>query len=213
MSEELNKTEQLSNTSDLNFLSNNVKGLQSSKKRLKLFQYFKNKISPKGILSLQETHSSKVTEKIWSDEFNGNLFFSHGKTNSCGVLLGFYDNINYFVKNKLSDSSGRILALDVTINGTEYLLINLYNGNTELEQLNILESLSNILKDFQDLSEKDIIFARDFNLFFNQKLGSADGNPILKKLAVSKLIEIKESLNLCYIWRIRNPKSKASTFR
>ena len=110
MPEELNKTEQLSNTSDFNFLSNNVKGLQSSKKRLKLFQYFKNKISPKCILFLQETHSSKVTEEIWSDEFNGTLFFSHGKTNSCCVLAGFYNNINYFVTKKLNDNSGRILA-------------------------------------------------------------------------------------------------------
>ena len=156
MPEELNKTQQLSNTSDFNVLSNKVKGLQSSKKRLKLFQYFKNKISLKSILFLQETHSSKVKEKKWSDEFNGDLFFSHGKTNSCGVLVGFYGNIKYFVKKKLSDKSGRILALDVTINGTEYLLINLYNENTKSEQLNILESLSNILKDFQDLSEKNI---------------------------------------------------------
>ena len=162
---------------------------------------------------LQETHSSKVTEKIWTDEFNGDLFFSHGKTNSCGVLVGFYGNINYSVKKKLSDNSGRILVLDVTINGTEYLLINLYNGNTESEQLNILESLSKILKDFQDLSEKNIIFAGDFNLFFDQKLESAGGNPILKKLAVSKLIELRESLNLRDKWRIRNPKSKAFTFQ
>ena len=67
MAEKSNKKEQLSNTSDFNFLSNNFKGLQSSKKQLKLFQYFKNKIILKGILLLQETHSSKVTEKIWSD--------------------------------------------------------------------------------------------------------------------------------------------------
>ena len=64
MTEELNKKEQLSNTSDFNFLSNNAKGLKSSKKRLKLFQFFKNKISPKGILFLQEAHSSKNMEKI-----------------------------------------------------------------------------------------------------------------------------------------------------
>ena len=78
-------------------------------------------------------------------------------------------------------------------------MINLYNGNTEPEQLNILESLSKILKDFQDLSEKSIIFAGDFNLLFGQKLESAGGNPILKNLAISKLIELKESLNLCDI--------------
>ena len=166
MAEELNKKEQLLNTSDFNFLSNNVKGLQSSKKRLKVFQFFKNKISPKVILFLQETHSSKVTEKIWNDEVNGDLFFSQGKRNSCAVLIGFFGNINYSVKNKLSGNSGRILVLDATIDGTEYLLINLYNENTEAEQLKILESLSKVSKDFQDISEKNINFEGDFNLFF-----------------------------------------------
>ena len=48
------------------------------------------------------------------------------------------------------------------------LLIKLYNGNTEPEQLKILESLSKVLKDFQDISEKSIIIAGDFNLFFDR---------------------------------------------
>ena len=42
MPAELNKKEQLLNTSDFNFFSDNVKGLQTSKKRLKLFQFFEN---------------------------------------------------------------------------------------------------------------------------------------------------------------------------
>ena len=42
MPAELNKKEQLLNTSDFNSLSDNVKGLQSSKKRLKFFQFFEN---------------------------------------------------------------------------------------------------------------------------------------------------------------------------
>ena len=53
-----NSTNQLNS----NFLSNNVKGLQSTKKQLKLFNFLKNKIGPKGILFLQETHSSVGTE-------------------------------------------------------------------------------------------------------------------------------------------------------
>ena len=93
---------------------------------------------------LQETHSSKVTEKIWSDEFNGDLFFSHGKINSCGVLVSFYGIINYSLQKKLRDNSGRNFVLDVRIVGTEYLLINLYNGNIEPEQLKILESIEDI---------------------------------------------------------------------
>ena len=103
---------------------------------------------------LQETHSSKVTEKIWSDKFNDDLLFSHGKTNSCDVLIGFYGNIIYSVKKKLSDDSVRILVLDVGIDGTKCLLIKLYNGNTQPKQFKILESLSKVLKDFQDVSEK-----------------------------------------------------------
>ena len=44
---------------NFNFLCNNVKSLQTSQKRLKLFNYLKNKIFPNGILFLQETHSTK----------------------------------------------------------------------------------------------------------------------------------------------------------
>ena len=58
-----------------NFLLNNVNGLQLSKKRSQMFEYFKTKIDPKGILFLQETHSSIEIEKKWNDEFNGQLFF------------------------------------------------------------------------------------------------------------------------------------------
>ena len=74
-------------------ISNNVNGIQSTKKRLKMIQYLKNKLLPQGILFLQETHSAKSNEASWRDEFNAFLFFSHGSSNSCGVLTGFLDNL------------------------------------------------------------------------------------------------------------------------
>ena len=61
--------ENLKSQLNFNFLTNNVKGLQSTKKRLKLFNFLKNKMGPKGILFLQETHSSLETEKKWIDDF------------------------------------------------------------------------------------------------------------------------------------------------
>ena len=39
------------------------------------------------------------------------------------------------------------------------------------------------------------------------------GYPTLKKKSLAKLIEIKETLYLCDIWRIRNPNVKRFTFR
>ena len=97
--------------------------MQSSRKHVKIFEYFRNKVAPKGILLLQETHCSVEMEKQWSDDFKGQLYFSHGKTNSCGVLTGFYGNINVVIKKQLNDKNGRILILEVTTDNTEYLLI------------------------------------------------------------------------------------------
>ena len=48
----------------LSFINNNVKGIQSLKKRLKQTQYLKSKVGSCGLLFLQETHSnSKVEQK------------------------------------------------------------------------------------------------------------------------------------------------------
>ena len=43
-------------SNNLTFLTNNVKGLQPSKKRIKLIEYFKSKLNHNGFLFLQETH-------------------------------------------------------------------------------------------------------------------------------------------------------------
>ena len=63
-----------------------LKGLKLTKKRIKLFEYFRSKLSSSGILFAQETHSAKEIEQKWKVELNGQIFFSHGKSNSCGVL-------------------------------------------------------------------------------------------------------------------------------
>ena len=49
----------------LSSIANNVKGIQSSKKRLKLIQYFKDKTVLTGVLFLQKTHSNgKIEQKM-----------------------------------------------------------------------------------------------------------------------------------------------------
>ena len=67
---------------------------------------------------LQETHSSVETEKQWNGGFKGQLYFSHGKANSSGVLTGFYGNITVLIKKQLNDENERNLILEVTIGDT-----------------------------------------------------------------------------------------------
>ena len=85
----------------LNFLSNNVNGLKSSKKRLKMFEYFREEISKNGIIFLQETHSSEDTFNNWQNDFKGEVFFSNGPTSSCGVMIGYFGR-KKFQLNKIN---------------------------------------------------------------------------------------------------------------
>ena len=50
------------------FISNNVKGIQQTDKRLKMFEYLKNNVTSNAFIFLQETHSSPSDEKKWNDE-------------------------------------------------------------------------------------------------------------------------------------------------
>ena len=139
------------------------------------------------------------------------IFYSHGTINSCSVVIVFLGSKFLEVVETRNDDQGRILILDIKICDKELLLVNLYNANTEKEQLETLTKLSEMLNSIPNNVNKNVILGGDFNLFFNISLETQGGNPILKKKFFAKLIEMKETLDLCDIWRIRNPKSKPFT--
>ena len=91
----------------LHFISNNVKGLQNSLKRIKIFECLKNNLSSNGFLILQKTHSSLADEKKQADELKGPIFFSDDKTNSCGVAIG------YIGSNKVNVLDKKSINMDV----------------------------------------------------------------------------------------------------
>ena len=159
------------------FNTNNVKGLQSSKKRLKLIEYLKNKLESNGVLFLQETHSISNDENAWADDFKGQVFFSHGTSNSRGVLIAYLGSKSFVVKNKRNDDAGRILILDASIDGTDYILVNIYNANTETEQIKVLNNLHLLLDSLDIHQNKQIILAGDFNLFLDTTLEAEGGSP------------------------------------
>ena len=91
-------------------------------------------------------------------------------------------------------------------------MINLYNANTENEEIDVFSSLFELLEEFYISLTKQLVMAGDFNLVFNSRLEAQGGNPTLKKKSLAKLIEFKETYDLCDIWRARNTKSKRFTF-
>ena len=177
--------------SKLCFVTNKVKGLQSSKKRLKLIEYLKNKLESNGVLFLQETHPISNDENAWADDFKGQVFFSHGTSNSGGVLTAYLGSKSFVVKYKRNDDTGHILMLDASIDDTDYILVNIYNANTETEQIKVLNNLHLLLDSLDIHQNKQIILAGDFNLFLDTTLEAEGGSPCLKKKSVAKLIKIK----------------------
>ena len=128
-------------------------------------------------------------------------------------MIGFLGNKKIKYNKIRTDNNGRIIVLEAEIDDEIFLLINLYNPNTEAEQVKTLCELERMLDIFSLDSYKNILFAGDFNCFFNSNLEASGGNPALKKKSVSKLIQLLEKYDLIDIWRIRNPFSKRYTFR
>ena len=84
-----------------------------------------------------------------------------------------------------------------------FVLINIYNTNTELEQLETLSGFVSILDKVKDIQNKTIVFEGDFNVIFDISFQNLGVNPCLKKKSTAKLIQINEKINLCEIWTLR----------
>lgn len=106
--------------SKFDVLSLNVRGIRDQIKRRSIFSYLKNQKA--NIYFLQETYSERADEKIWTNEWGGELFFSHGTTHSKGVCI----LINPFTQPKIdyyyANDSGRIVLITITLNGQKLSL-------------------------------------------------------------------------------------------
>ena len=70
-----------------------------------------------------------------------------------------------------------------------------------------------MLINVKNISNKNIMLGRDFNMLFDSKLEAKGGKPVLKKQSIAKMVKLIENFDLCGIWRIRNLKKRRFTFR
>ena len=194
-----------------NAITFNCNGLGNKGKRQKVFTYLRDKLK-NGFVFLQETHSVQNLEEEWKSQWGGDIFFSHGKSNSTGCAIAFSRNFSAKIISQAKDDNGRLLILEASIQDKKYLLINFYNANTELDQLNVLDLLISKLDGLDIDTSCKPIFGGDFNLIFDTTLDASGGNPSLKKRALAKLIKILQNLDATDIFRVRHPLLKHFTF-
>ena len=113
----------------VNIASYNVRGLGNKEKRLKIFNYLRNKFYD--IICLQETHSTKQIEKFWKTQWGGPVFYSHGDSRSKGCIILFRRKLDVKVHYMINDKMGRFNLMDVTIGLNRVVLCNIYAPNRD----------------------------------------------------------------------------------
>ena len=95
--------------------------------------------------------------------------------------LLFFGNLNISANKQVGGKNGRILILDVNIDEIRYVLVHIYNANTEVEQVQVLSELSELMKNIIFSQENRIVLAVDINVFFDSKLETKGVKPSNKK--------------------------------
>ena len=117
------------------------------------------------------------------------------------------------MNNISRDENGRILILEASYDSKNFLLINLYNANSENNQLVTLDTLISLLENHNLDGSFHPIFSGDFNNIFDTVLDASGGNPSLKKKSIAKIISITEKLDTFDTFRIRHPILRRFTYR
>ena len=155
-------------------------------------------------------------EQVWTYQFGcgtGSVFFLHGKSDARGVLIAFREGIKYKVKEKYIDTEGRYIVLNLLLNNSPVVLINYYAPKQEAEQLKVLDRLTHILDQLDIAQDTVFIWGGDFNMTFDIDLDTDGGSPKLYIKSVSKLLSVMSEIDLCDIYRVRNPDSRHFTWQ
>ena len=197
----------------LNVYSLNTRGLGDKKKRRLLFKWIQSNYSKaNGIVFLQETHTTELSEQIWKREWDGQMYFSHGTCGSRGVAILIPKKVNMSVNHTVSDTSGRLLLLDATVDDENFILVNVYapTKDNQPEQISFLSDLREILSDYID---KNIVLGGDFNAFLNKDLDKKGGTNEDVSNYSKQIIDFMNEFNLVDIFRILNPETNRYTWR
>lgn len=197
---------------DIDIFSMNCNGLNDNLKRTAVFSKLK-RIS-KGIILLQETHSTPENECRWQNDWgNKNIYFSHGLSNSRGVAIVITDNYDAKVTDIKRDINGRIIVINIERNGTVYTVGNIYapTRNFEREQQSVFKELTNYLEEIQT---EHVICGGDFNLYMDPRLDKIDSlrEPHDNRNYREDITSYLEVNNLVDIWRTIHPNEKFFTW-
>ena len=154
-------------SSSCHLLSLNVRGLRNTLKRSQIYKLCEDQKF--NIMFMQETYWTKEIETVIQSEWRGKCFFSHGTNHSCGVSILINDKLDLKVNKIDSQNDGRTLLLDVTIEGYNVILVNVYAPTRKSEREKFFFIQLNKWLSLYDTSENKahFILGGDLNCVLN----------------------------------------------
>lgn len=123
-------------------ISLNVRGIRSATKRKALLLWLNKQKAD--IVFLQETYSTKEVEPVWNRQWKGKIH--HTVNHSCGVLVLVRDDLEFKLNSSRTDDKGRFILIYATVQGSQFLFVNVYSPNKVHDQCSFFNNLNSLLE-------------------------------------------------------------------
>ena len=148
---------------DLKIRSINVRGLGDQVKRREIFNWLPAK--KYSVYFIQEVHCTENNKNDYRAEWGYQVLFSWCTSKKVGVAILFNNNFTFQISKTYSDPEGRFIICDLTVNGEQLTLTNIYAPKND--DSNFFTSVVSHLADFKC---DEIIIGGDFKKNLEYKL-------------------------------------------
>lgn len=188
-----------------NIASFNSRGLADKLKRRELITWLDQKNIK--IALLQESHSTPSSENDWKTQWTGNIFMSHGNSNSRGTCILIHRCVPINVHKSIIDSNGRYVILDIDIDGVRMTVGSIYGPNEDNPEFFI-----DVIHQIESIPNDNRIIGGDFNLILDLNLDKKGGQKSTHKKSCTLVKNWMEETELVDIWRLQHPDSHMYTW-
>ena len=184
----------------LHVVSLNVRGLRGNKRHT-VYRWLKE--HKFHICLLQETYCTKGVAPNMKKGWDGDIMHSFSKGVSILILKG----LPYNVISTHCDNDGRMILINLELNGVEYSICNVYCPN-DLSDISKFLGALKLFVNAHAVSTKHILVGGDFNCV--ESMDDKSSGTLDK--SSTELGNLKCQLNLNDVWRYYNPDIKEYSY-
>ena len=192
---------------ELTIFSQNCRGgLSVATKRRDLFQYVRSR--KYNIICLQDTHINPKLDSFIKGEWGFDAYFSSYTSNSRGVMVLINNNFDQKVNKVKIDKNGNFLILNMTIEGKEITLVNLYGPNEDRPQF-----YENLKQKIDEFETEQVIICGDWNFILDPEMDSFNYLHINNPRARRVIFNLIDDEAFKDPWRIMNENLRKYTWQ